>query len=155
MRGIRASRKGLRELRQGMFVIKFALHVSTVVCRTFRRCCGTCGEHLGWVHESVLVCARLSRATAWVDLRRSACALRHSCYLHFRPSPTLHGRLRAPSTLTRCYYDPGMRLFWCYRRHTTISTMTTRLRLRKTLSTRRIGCRIRIDSTQRTSTATA
>ena len=46
----------------------------------------------------------------------------------------IHGRLRAPSTLIRCYYDPGMRLFWCYRRHMTISTTTTRLRLRKTLS---------------------
>ena len=65
----------------------------------------------------------------------------------------MHGRLRAPSTLIRCYYDPGMRLFWCYRRHTTISTTTTRLRLWKTLSTLRIGCRTRTDSTQRTSTA--
>ena len=74
---------------KGMFVIKIALHVSTVVCRTCRRCCGTFGEHLGWVHESVLVCARLPRATAWVDLRSSACALWHSCKMHFRPTPTL------------------------------------------------------------------
>ena len=107
VRGIRASRKGLRGLRQGN-----VCHQDRAPCLDrgvpghLDVCCGACGEHLGWVHESVLVCARLPRATAWVDLRSSACALRHGCYLHFRPSPTLctggcgHRELRSGATTT-------------------------------------------------------